>query len=82
MEKIDIIDKQGFLTGEVCDRKDVHKFGLLHQASGVIIVSKTNAGGGIRYYLNKGLSKKRKMQDFGICLPVDTFHLVRHRSHP
>lgn len=45
MEKIDIIDKEGRLTGEVRDRKDVHKFGLLHHASGVIILSKSSGGG-------------------------------------
>ncbi len=45
MEIIDIIDINGRLTGKSCSRKDAHKYGLLHQASGVIILSKLNGGG-------------------------------------
>ena len=44
MEKLDIIDKNGKITGEVRDRKDVHKFGLLHHASGVVFVARTGGG--------------------------------------
>ena len=46
MERLDIIDENGNLTGEACDRKDVHRLGLLHHASGVIIVSPNSSGGG------------------------------------
>ncbi len=69
MEMIDIIDNNGRLTGKVCGRKDVHKYGLLHHASGVIMLSKVS-GGGIEYSLNNVLIKKRKMQGFGIWMQV------------
>ena len=45
MEKIDLIDNSGNLTGETRDRKSVHKYGLLHHASGVIVVSESSGGG-------------------------------------
>lgn len=44
MEKIDIIDQDGNITGEVKDRNDVHKYGLPHHASGVIFVAKIGGG--------------------------------------
>ena len=37
MECLDLIDENGNLTGEIASRKDVHKLGLLHHASGLII---------------------------------------------
>ena len=51
MEKIDVIDTNGSLTGAVKTRKEVHKKGLLHHASGVIII-RNNGGGGMRYFPN------------------------------
>ena len=70
MEIIDIIDINGRLTGKSCSRKDANKYGLLHQASGVIILSKLN-GGGMEYSHNNALIKKKRMLDYGICLLVD-----------
>lgn len=40
MEKLDLIDEKGLLTGKSEDRKMVHKQGLLHHASGVIVLRK------------------------------------------
>lgn len=37
MEKLDIIDENGNLTGKSEDRKVVHKLGLRHHACGIII---------------------------------------------
>lgn len=37
MEKLDIIDEEGNLTGQSEERKIVHKLGLRHRACGVII---------------------------------------------
>ena len=76
MEKIDLIDNSGNLTGETRDRKSVHKYGLLHHASGVIVVSES-IGGATRFYLNRGHLKRRRMQGFGICPQVDMLNLVR-----
>lgn len=44
MEKVDLIDKNGNLTGKVETRKEVHKNGLPHQASGLIIVRREKNG--------------------------------------
>lgn len=38
MERLDIIDKKGNLTKNTATRKEVHQKGLLHHASGLIIV--------------------------------------------
>lgn len=51
MEKIDLIDNSGNLTGETRDRKSVHKYGLLHHASGVIVVSES-IGGGLQDFIS------------------------------
>lgn len=42
MEKLDIIDKQGKLTNNTATRNEVHQKGLLHHASGLIIVRRIN----------------------------------------
>lgn len=59
MEMIDIIDENGDITGQTRDRKDVHKYGLLHHASGLIIVAKQKRGG-VLYIISTALPSQRK----------------------
>lgn len=40
MEMIDLITQEGSLTGKVAERKQIHREGLLHHASGLIILRK------------------------------------------
>ena len=39
MEMIDVLDENGIKTGEVLSRDEVHKIGLWHKASGVLIIN-------------------------------------------
>lgn len=55
MEYLDIIDKNGNLTGIKKPRKEVHSLGLLHHASGLIIYRKLLNGGGTNYSHNNVL---------------------------
>lgn len=69
MERLDIIDTDGNLTGETRDRKAVHELGLLHHASGVIILSADRSGGGVQDIVpTKILSKREECRALGhVC---------------
>ena len=60
MEYIDLIDKNGNLRNETAERKEIHKNGLLHHASGLIIVRKLNGGGGYQLLSQQRSFKKDK----------------------
>lgn len=59
MEIIDLIDENGNLTGQTCDRKIVHKEGLLHMASGLIIIKPNIVNGGGYSLLSQQRSYKK-----------------------
>lgn len=79
MEMLDLIDENGNLIGEQKERKEIHKNGLFHHASGVIILSRLSkaSGGGTRFSHNKDLIRKRKMLGFGICQQVGMLMLEK-----
>lgn len=60
MEMLDLIDENGYLTGQQKDRKEVHKQGLLHHASGVVILSNSSGGGRCKLLSQQRSLKKEK----------------------